>query len=283
MDIKGRVDPGRLGEVAVYRRIIGAGIERIWENVLDWEHLPWLHASSFSAVELLESRRDGWRARVWLRSAERAAESIVETHLDFARRRYLTLTCGGIGAGTEIWTELEEQGDETAIEVRFLVPDVPVEHRDGVGRAYLHLYATLWDEDEQMMRHRQAALAGRTRRARPAPDVLSLGRLEDLRDRLPIVVEFRGRPYRVVEVDGELAVHSTICPHLLGPLDDAAVEEGCVRCPWHGYRFDLRSRRCQEVPRLALARAPELVVDARTRIVSLAAPRNTSAKIPSAR
>ena len=26
-----------------YTRALGAGIERIWENVLDWEHLPALH------------------------------------------------------------------------------------------------------------------------------------------------------------------------------------------------------------------------------------------------
>ena len=34
--------PG-LTSVATYRRRIGASLERVWENVHDWEHLPWLH------------------------------------------------------------------------------------------------------------------------------------------------------------------------------------------------------------------------------------------------
>jgi nitrite reductase/ring-hydroxylating ferredoxin subunit len=46
---------------------------------------------------------------------------------------------------------------------------------------------------------------------------------------------------REVEVDGVRIRHATVCPHLGGPLDDAPMEDGCVRCPWHGYRFDLRT------------------------------------------
>jgi hypothetical protein len=36
------VAPG-LTLAATYKREVHAGIERIWENVLDWEHLPALH------------------------------------------------------------------------------------------------------------------------------------------------------------------------------------------------------------------------------------------------
>ena len=35
---------------------------------------------------------------------------------------------------------------------------------------------------------------------------------------------------------------------MLGPLEEAAVEDGCVRCPWHGYRFDLRTGACLALP-----------------------------------
>jgi nitrite reductase/ring-hydroxylating ferredoxin subunit len=48
---------------------------------------------------------------------------------------------------------------------------------------------------------------------------------------------------REVEVDGVRIRHATVCPHLGGPLDDAPMEDGCIRCPWHGYRFDLRTGR----------------------------------------
>ncbi|TMP97098.1 MAG: hypothetical protein E6L09_13880 [Verrucomicrobia bacterium] len=29
-----------------------ASLERIWENVRDWEHLPWLHRRSFLDIQL---------------------------------------------------------------------------------------------------------------------------------------------------------------------------------------------------------------------------------------
>jgi nitrite reductase/ring-hydroxylating ferredoxin subunit len=45
--------------------------------------------------------------------------------------------------------------------------------------------------------------------------------------------------------------HSTVCPHLGGPLENAPVSDGHLVCPWHGYRFSLADgsnpdgRRCR--------------------------------------
>ena len=50
-----------LVEVARYQRTIYAPLERVWENVLDWEHLPHLHASSFNYIELDDGGEWGWR------------------------------------------------------------------------------------------------------------------------------------------------------------------------------------------------------------------------------
>ena len=49
-----------LTRVAEYRRDIRASLERVWENVLDWEHLPHLHATSFGYCELDEAGDWGW-------------------------------------------------------------------------------------------------------------------------------------------------------------------------------------------------------------------------------
>jgi nitrite reductase (NADH) small subunit len=58
---------------------------------------------------------------------------------------------------------------------------------------------------------------------------------------------------RRVTVDGErIAVFRTDeglhavgadCPHAGGPLQDGLVADGCVSCPLHGWRFDLRDGR----------------------------------------
>ena len=49
--------------------------------------------------------------------------------------------------------------------------------------------------------------------------------------------------------------------HWLGPLDDAPLEDGCVRCPWHGYLFDIRTGRSSDGHRLRLAPSPRVTPD----------------------
>ena len=82
------------------------------------------------------------------------------------------------------------------------------------------------------------------------------------------MVEHAGRSWRLVEQDGVLHAHATVCPHSLGPLEEAALEDGCVVCPWHGYRFRLADGRCTEA-RLRLPQAPALRVDPETSEVRL--------------
>ena len=88
--------------------------------------------------------------------------------------------------------------------------------------------------------------------------------------RLPLLVELDGGPFRILELEGgELVAHSTICPHWLGPLDEAAPENGVLRCPWHGYRFDLRTGMSVDGRGCRLAPAPRVLVDPVTGEVSL--------------
>jgi nitrite reductase/ring-hydroxylating ferredoxin subunit len=248
-----------LTRVAVYERPVQAGLERVWENVRDWEHLPWLHSGSFRSIALVEEAGWGWKARIGLRP-EAGPEILLELVIE-SDRRYVSRTLEGAGAGTEIWTTLEPRGaDRTDVRVEFLVPDVPEGAADRIGEGYTALYAQLWDEDEEMMQWRSQQLASRG--VAPAVPV-DLGPLGALRAQLPRVVEFGGRPFRIVADGEDLLAHSVLCPHMLGPLDGCAVEDGAVACPWHGYRFDVRSGR-QLAPegRLRLAPAPRVVIEA---------------------
>jgi nitrite reductase/ring-hydroxylating ferredoxin subunit len=249
--------PGRT-QVGVYRRDVGAELPRVLENVRDWEHLPWLHASAFSRVERLASGRWGWRARVGLAPAAPGREILLELKLEPGDARYVARTLEGPGAGTEIWTRLAPAGARTRVEVEFHVPGVPVERAADAGRAFERLYARLWDEDESMIVRRTRELA---RRAEPAPGPTALGPLAALRARLPLLVELGGLRYRLLEEGGELVAHAAACPHRLGPLEEAAVEGGRLRCPWHGWRFDLRSGRACDGRRARLAPAPRIEVD----------------------
>jgi hypothetical protein len=203
-----------LASIALYERTVRASLDRVWENVLDWEHLPWLHRTTFGHVRLLDESRDGWRAEASLRDG--GAAFVIDVALDRAGLRYHARTTEGPGAGTDIVTVLQpSSAHATRIRVEFLLPGIPAEHRDAVGAAYVRTYTRLWDEDEAMMMRRQAVLDGRL------PDAT-----------------------RTVEVGGVACRFATVCPHLGGPLDDAAVDgDGIVTCPWHGHRFDVRTGR----------------------------------------
>ncbi len=246
-----------------------ASLARIWENVLDWEHLPWLHRSSFLAVRLREATCDGWRAALRLPPAAAPRDAEIEVRLDRPRLRYVTRTVGGFGAGSEIAVRLEPIAERvTRVCVEFLVP-IPADPAklDAIGAAYVRTYMRLWDEDEAMMVRRQALLDRPSdAAARGAPRVDGTGRalapIDEIRAALPLTIEWNGEPFLLIELDGALLPYASTCPHLGGPLADAPVENGCVTCPWHGYRFDVRTGANLDGRPCRLARAPAVKVDA---------------------
>lgn len=260
MDDSDRIAPG-LHLAAVYRRRVRASLRRVWENVFDWEHLPALHASSFQSAELLERRRDGWKLRLVNQPGDPARAQILELRADKAAGSYVAATLEGPGAGSEVRTRLAPQGEhKTAIEVEFHVPEGDPQRLARIGQAYLATYARLWSEDEAMMIARERAIAARRRRRPAVSRPRLLGALAALRERLPLILSFAGERFRIVEMDGELVIHAAVCPHWLGPLDAAPVIDGCVRCPWHGYRFNVRSGANADGLPLALATPPQISV-----------------------
>ena len=254
-----------LTRVGVYRCSVRASLERVWENVRDWEHLPFLHHANFAAIEAEDAGDWGWRARVALPPPGRGREFLVELRIDRDARRYVARTLEGTGAGTEIWTQLDVVGPHrTAVEVEFHVPGVEPGSADALGSVYSALYRQLWQEDEAMMMRRAELLDAAGHAALGEAPALALGPLDALRARLPLRVDFDARAFRVVEVEDELHAYAAVCPHRLGPLEAAEVVDGCVTCPWHGYRFDLRTRRSADGRGLRLAPAPHVHIDPET-------------------
>jgi nitrite reductase/ring-hydroxylating ferredoxin subunit len=162
---------------------------------------------------------------------------------------------------SEIWTTLGALGDHTRVEVEFYFPDIEAALIESLGCAIVTLYTRLWDEDEDMMRQRHARLTEH----RDSACEVELGSKTVLLERLEagatVHFQLRRREYQLRAIAGELVAHSSICPHLLGPLTDVDLSSGTVRCPWHGYEFDLTSGECIFPPqaRCVLAPAPALV------------------------
>jgi len=263
--VRSRVRNPELVVAGVYEREVAASLERVWENVHDWAHLPWLHAEAFASIERRTAGPWGWHARVGFHGGESAE---IELVVDPEALRYVARTLSGAGAPGEIWTALEPRDRErTGIRVEFCVPPAPAAKLERIGQRSVALYRRLWDQDEEMMRQRAQALREREAGGGGSGggscdrEELHLGLWEDLRTRLPLVVELAGHRYRLIEVEGSLVAHSVVCPHLLGPLDGAAVESGVVVCPWHGYRFDVRSGRSADGQWLRLRAPPRIEID----------------------
>ena len=251
-----------------YRRELPVTVERLYENAIDWEHLPYLHRSSFSRIECLEAGDWGFRARTWGQPYDERRAFTIELRLDRELRRWITTTLDGPGAGTEVWTHAFALSEaRTQVVVDFFVPGLDTARRAEVGRYYIDLYAHLYDEDVWMMSERQAQLdAAGGRDAEDAQSIV-LGSLAEVRTRLPITIQSGSRKFRVVESGGDLIAYSTLCPHLLGPLGASEVRDGIIECPWHGYRYDIRTHRCVSGANISLAPAPKVIVSAQLEVV----------------
>lgn len=230
-------DDSRLPHAGTYTRTLPVSLERLYENALDWEHLPHQHRSSFSDLSCQDWGAWGWRAAV-TDAAGRA--SVIELKLDRQRRRWITRTLDGHGAGAEIWTHaFAVEPRRVDIVVDFFVPGLEPGDRARTGTAFARLYERLYDEDVAMMTERQRQLDRRIEPAREGDRRRALGPRATLE--LPRPLTLAGREFVVAEVAGELVAFPSQCPHQLGPLTAGGLDGPVVTCPWHGYRFDVRT------------------------------------------
>jgi nitrite reductase/ring-hydroxylating ferredoxin subunit len=232
-------------------------LERMYENALDWEHLPWVHASSFASIDLIEEGAWGWRAHAVL--ADTGALVTIELCLDRSMRRWITRTLDGPGSGAEVWTNVAPMADnELHLVIDFFAPASSPEHAAQVLNYYSDLYQRLYDEDLALMVDRQAGLDHRRSPAQ-VHEPYAVGEIASVRNALPLAVEAFGSRWRIVDDNTGLVAHAERCPHRLGSLMDAQVTAGEITCPWHGYRFDLATGQCLTGDRCTLPTAP--VVD----------------------
>lgn len=238
-----------------YRRVLPVALARLYENAVDWEHLPHVHARSFGGVRCIDAGPWGWRAAVVDVSGR---ESMLELVLDRVCRRWITRITGGFGAGTEIWTHaFEVNARRVDIVVDFFVPEADDARRVAIGAAYARYYAGLYDEDVAMMTERQRQLERRIDGARDHERLLVLGARRTLT--LPMDIVVGGRELVLAEVDGALAAFPRQCPHQLGPLDAVHLCGRVVSCPWHGDRFDVLTGANLSGRSCVLAHLPRIV------------------------
>lgn len=238
-----------------YMRDLPVNINRMMENAYDWEHLPFVHPSAFSAIEKIDSGPWGWRTKVELPGT--GETQLLQLLVDNDQKYWATTVLSGSGQGVHIHTQASSLSDDRInVDVRFYLEEKPAsEEMAKMTLGYLQaLYAQLYDEDQILMEGRQQALDRGTMVSHRKMTELELGLAEDLQQSLPLVFAFRDNQYCLNQWQGQWIVYAATCPHLLGPLNDGTIDEdGSLACPWHGYRFDLRTGRnldgkCRDLP-----------------------------------
>ena len=251
----------RLDHVGSYLRRLPVSLDRMYENTLDWQHLPYLHRSSFRSIELEAAGAWGWRASVASGDGRVTAKSLIELRLDRYARRWITRNLDGPHVGAEIWTHVFVVSERVLdIVVDFFVPDVPQVAKDKVGHAYARFYERLYDEDVEMMTQRQRQLDQRLDGVDES-QVIEV----DAAASLPQGVTLSGRQFVLNKLDdaesngsNPWVIYPAQCPHQLGPLENAALIDGVVRCPWHGYEFDVRTGACVSGSHCQFGRMPKI-------------------------
>jgi nitrite reductase (NADH) small subunit/3-phenylpropionate/trans-cinnamate dioxygenase ferredoxin subunit len=79
-------------------------------------------------------------------------------------------------------------------------------------------------------------------------------------------LEVNGLRIAVFNLDGDYVAVDGRCRHRGGPLEEGYVSDGVVMCPWHWWRYDLRTGRRLDDPSVLLARYPVSVVDGYVRV-----------------
>ncbi|WP_310496898.1 hypothetical protein, partial [Sandarakinorhabdus sp.] len=135
-----------LSLAGTYVREVNASIARIRENVLDWEHLPALHASSFAACELVDEDADGWRVR--LTAAGGGPAQTLKLFIAPDTSRYRVVTEAGPGATSEIRVTVMQTAPQACqVHVEYHVPISDPDVLAMIGKGFVAIYQQLWDED----------------------------------------------------------------------------------------------------------------------------------------
>jgi len=68
--------------------------------------------------------------------------------------------------------------------------------------------------------------------------------LADLEPECPLAVTLNGTRVALVRVGESVHALGDVCPHQGGPLSEGRLVGGRLACPWHGWRYDVRTGDC---------------------------------------
>jgi nitrite reductase (NADH) small subunit len=55
------------------------------------------------------------------------------------------------------------------------------------------------------------------------------------------IVEVKGTQIALFNIDGTIYATSNVCAHLEGPVGEGPLDGSIITCPWHGWRFNVKT------------------------------------------
>lgn len=75
-----------------------------------------------------------------------------------------------------------------------------------------------------------------------------IANVNDIPEGKGITVTLDGNEIALFKQNGQIFAINGTCPHLGGPLGEGALDDGIVTCPWHGWQFDVKTGKCENMP-----------------------------------
>ena len=66
------------------------------------------------------------------------------------------------------------------------------------------------------------------------------------------IVKAGGKEIALFKLEGEFYALDNTCKHMGGPIGEGWLEDAVVTCPWHGWRYDIKTGVCQMFPNVKL-------------------------------
>lgn len=82
------------------------------------------------------------------------------------------------------------------------------------------------------------------------PRFVPVAHIADLKPGACQSVEVEGYGVALFNVEGRIYALDNTCPHAGGPLGEGRLEGDIVTCPWHGWRFNVRTGERPENPEI---------------------------------
>lgn len=80
------------------------------------------------------------------------------------------------------------------------------------------------------------------------PNFYPVARIEDLPPGTCQSIELQDHGIALFNLEGNIYALDNTCPHAGGPLGEGSVEGDLVECPWHGWKFNIKTGVCQKNP-----------------------------------